>query len=71
MTDQPNEQSFPAAFNLFLRDEKKRYGHKNDTVPLVAVCDLSGPIIKFLLMVFMKLTLQQYMLIFVTKLLED
>ena len=60
MTDKPDEQSFLSALNLFLCDEKKRYGYQTFTVPLVAICDISWSLIKSLIMTYNKLSLFEY-----------
>ena len=60
LTDKPDEQSFSSALNLFICDEKKRYGYLNNTTPSLAICDLSWPLIKALLLTFNQLKLHEY-----------
>ena len=46
LTDSRDEQPIKNCLQQFITDEKKRYGHNSNVMPIISTCDMSWPILK-------------------------
>ena len=61
LTDCPDEASLTCLLISFLHNEKKCYGHKVKTVPLICTVDLSWSLIRAILIAFGPESLEKYL----------
>ena len=60
LINRSDENILTISLNYFLGSEKEKYGPKSGSKPLVVICDLSWPIIKCMLSVFNRKSLDDY-----------
>ena len=60
LKDSLDEQLIKNCLQQFITDEKKKYGHKPNTIPIIFTCDMSWPILKAIVCSFNNESIQEY-----------
>ena len=60
LTDSHDEQPIKNCLQQFITDEKKKYGHKSNAIPIIFTCDMSWPILKATVRSFNNASIEEY-----------
>ena len=60
LTDSHDEQPTKNCLQQFITDEKKKYGHKSNAIPIIFTCDMSWPILKATVRSFNNESIEEY-----------